>query len=387
MKQIIRRILSFIKPKSSYKSLNRITISSDAIKHNFSIFHQHKPHYTIIPVLKSNAYGHGIKQIAQIIDTIPECKLIAVDSYPEYQIIHKHTDKDILIMGETWCENYKLFDTKRTHFAVRSPQVIKMLGSYNKNINIHIFVNTGMNREWIKLWRPLEELIATVKQCKHIQVSWVMSHLACADDIHSPMNAVQSDAFYHAVQYINAQWMCPKYIHLEASAGMINNIDHHGICTAGRLWLWLYGIDPQYREWLISEFWYKLQPALDIYSTITSIQNVKPSETVWYNWTWQADRDQIIGTFPFGYREGLDRGLSGKWWKVKIWESYHEIIWRISMNYAWCLWNNSIKIWDTVHIMSSNNKEKNSIYNFYDRLGRIPYEIVKIDDKVKRVIR
>jgi alanine racemase len=125
------RLLSLLKklliPKSSYKSLNRITISSQAIKHNFATFQSHKPNYSIIPVLKSNAYGHGIKQITQIITTIPECKLIAVDSYPEYQIVHKHTDKDILIMGETLLGNYKLFDTKRTHFAVWSCDTIVAL--------------------------------------------------------------------------------------------------------------------------------------------------------------------------------------------------------------------------------------------------------------------
>lgn len=372
-------------PKSSYKSLNRITISSQAIKHNYSIFQNHKPEYTIIPVVKSNAYGHGIKQVAQIINTIPECKLIAVDSYPEYQIIHKHTDKDILIMGETLLENYKLFDTKRTHFAVQSSDVVVALWALKKPVLVHIFINSGMNREWVKPWKTLEELIMQIQQHKHIQIIWVMSHLACADDVDDIMNISQSNAFNSAVQYIKQQWIFPTYIHLEASAGMINNIDHHGICTAGRLWLWLYGIDPLYSDGKCSEFGKKLVPALDVYSTVTCIQNIKNSETVWYSWTWQADQDQIIWTFPFGYREGLDRGLSSKWWKVKIWEWYHEIIWRVSMNYAWCLWNNSCKTWDVVHIISSNIEDDNSIYKFYDTLRKIPYEVVKLDDKIKRI--
>lgn len=98
MKSLLSYLLNLIKPKSSYISLNRATISSKAIQHNFNIFQKHKPHYSLIPVLKSNAYGHGIKHVAKIVNSIPECKLIAIDSYPEYQIIYHHTGKDILLL-------------------------------------------------------------------------------------------------------------------------------------------------------------------------------------------------------------------------------------------------------------------------------------------------
>jgi alanine racemase len=355
------------------------------------MFQAHKPHYTIIPVLKSNAYGHGLKQIAQIINSIPECKIIAVDSYPEYQIIHKYTHKDILIMGETLLDNYVLFDTKRTHFAIWSEAALKALIALEKPVKVHIFVNTWMNREGIaidknnKAW-ILEDFLALAKQYTHIQIIWLMSHLACADEKDHSLNAEQTLNFHRSLQIIKDYWYNPSYVHLEASGGMINEIDNYGICTAGRLGLGLYGLDPLYDKWILSDFGKRLELALDVYSTLTSIQELEKGASVGYSGTWISESVETIGVFPFWYREGLDRGLSGKSWKVKIWESYHEIIWRISMNYSSCLWSNDCRTWDIVHIISSKISDIHSIYHFYDKLNKIVYEIVKVDDKIKRVI-
>ena len=43
---------------------------------------------------------------------------IAVDSYPEYVIVKKHSHIPILILGETLLENYSKFDHKITTFCV-----------------------------------------------------------------------------------------------------------------------------------------------------------------------------------------------------------------------------------------------------------------------------
>lgn len=122
-------VVSLFRQSSNYQSLNKMTINKANLIHNFDLFHRHKPHYTIIPVLKSNAYGHGLKQVAGIVDGIPHCDILAVDSYPEYQIIYKYTDKTILLMGETKLENYRLFDYQRTHLAVRNMATVVELAA------------------------------------------------------------------------------------------------------------------------------------------------------------------------------------------------------------------------------------------------------------------
>ena len=77
-----------------------ISISSSRIHNNLQILQALQPNHILIPVVKSNAYGHGIKQICQILNTINDINapLIAVDSYPEYQIVADNTNKNILVL-------------------------------------------------------------------------------------------------------------------------------------------------------------------------------------------------------------------------------------------------------------------------------------------------
>ena len=67
---------------------------------------------------------------------------LAVDSYPEYQLIHKHSDFDVLLIGETLPENYRFFDLKRTAFAVYTLQALKALAQLKKKVRLHLFFNT-----------------------------------------------------------------------------------------------------------------------------------------------------------------------------------------------------------------------------------------------------
>ena len=97
---IFKNLIQLIRPTSSYQSLNTISISSSRIHNNLKILQSLQPDHILIPVVKSNGYGHGIKQICQIINKINDINLplIAVDSYPEYQIVADNTDKNILVL-------------------------------------------------------------------------------------------------------------------------------------------------------------------------------------------------------------------------------------------------------------------------------------------------
>jgi len=62
-------------------------------------------------------------------------------------IVKKYAKQEILLLGETLAENYYNFNFKRTTFCISNIQVLEYMGKMNRESKIHIFLNTGMNRE------------------------------------------------------------------------------------------------------------------------------------------------------------------------------------------------------------------------------------------------
>ena len=162
--------------------MNIISISRRNIIHNYEHLHSLQDHAAMFPVLKSNAYGHGLEQVAKILNRT-DAEYIVVDSYPEYVIAKKYSRKPILVLWETLDENYKYFDFKITTFCVYNVGTLQYLADRGKELDVHIFINTWMNREGVneeQLWDVLDLL----EKNPHVKVSGVMSHLHSGDEIY-----------------------------------------------------------------------------------------------------------------------------------------------------------------------------------------------------------
>ena len=114
---LINYLRQLIKP--NYNTLNRIEINQTAILNNLKIIQSEQANSKIIPVLKSNAYGHGLKEIATILNK-SNVEMVAVDSFPEAQIVYQYFKKKVLIMGEMPAAVYKFLDWKRTEVCIYS---------------------------------------------------------------------------------------------------------------------------------------------------------------------------------------------------------------------------------------------------------------------------
>jgi len=103
--------------RAKLKTLNNIYISRENILNNFDIFQKLHPEWDIFPVLKSNAYGHGIREIANILKE-RKIKYIAVDSYFEALKIWEVSNVKILIIGYSMLENLSKMNFKKTSLVV-----------------------------------------------------------------------------------------------------------------------------------------------------------------------------------------------------------------------------------------------------------------------------
>ena len=376
-------MFSFIKDrfKPNIEPMNRIYISQSALLHNYNYLQSLKPHADLFPVIKSNAYGHGIDNILKIYKWLP-IKYIVVDSFPEYNIVRRHSKFNVLIMGETLPVNYKEFNSKRTTFCVYNLETLQALSKLDKKLKIHLFLNTGMNREWIDA-DLLPNALEFLKTCPKITIEWVMSHLFSANPLDIEK---QIDAFKMMYAQILDYWHVPTYRHIWASTWVLKIQDD--FFNAYRPWLALYGYNPLAEEDPDYELWQKLQPALSMSSIITAINSVPYNEWVSYDPQWKQleKTDKITVTVPFGYAEWMPRAVREK---IEIEHESENLkqIGNVCMNLSCYLWNDKILIWDEVFLLEEDQSVLASISWWAKAAGTIPYEIlVHLDRGIRREI-
>ncbi|MDR2190583.1 MAG: alanine racemase [Candidatus Peribacteria bacterium] len=214
-------IKNLFKPKVA--PMNIIHLDKKALLDNFVYLKTLKPQARLFPVVKSNAYGHGLDQILQIYKKI-DVPYLVVDSFPEYNIIARHSKHHILVLGETFSQNYKEFDLKRTTFAVYNAETLHGLAKLKKKLNIHLFLNTGMNREGIQP-SNLVNILETLKSFPQLTVEGVMSHFHSADSVQSTGMQEQIEQFKTMYYQILEYGHTPKWRHIGASAGLLKMED------------------------------------------------------------------------------------------------------------------------------------------------------------------
>ena len=369
--------------------MNILRVSKKAILNNLDYLQSLQPHAAIFPVLKSNAYGHWLKQMVRVLKWI-NVPYLAIDSYPEYQIVKSNSRHRILLLWETLPENYRKFDTNRVTFCVYSESVLEVLWRLKKPVMVHLFLNTGMNREGIDE-DQLDNFLEILKQYPTIQVEGVMSHLHSADQTDFELTGEgfasiqkQIDLFKKIYYKILDHGHAPIWRHLWNSAGMFKIKDD--FFNAYRPGLALYWYNPLDSQDSYYRLWKNLKPALSIVSRVVSIHTVWPWDGVSYNHKHTFSEREIVASVPFGYSEWLPRSAS---WllKYRIWKKTYSQIWTICMNLSSFLADDKIKVWSEVEIISENSGNENSLVNLSQASGCIPYEcLVRFDKWMRREI-
>jgi alanine racemase len=377
---LLQFLRQLIKPK--YDTLNRIEVQAAYILDNLAFLQKQQTNAEMIPVLKANAYGHGLKELCLILNKA-KVKMVAVDSFPEAQIVCRYFKGKVLLIGEMPLGVYNYLNWSRTEVCIYNQATLRKIFALNKKANIHLFVNSGMNREGIK---DLNAFWDDNKECLlKMNITGLCSHLADAEG-DGKMNEEQKQKFLTDLDFLQAKGIHPRYVHLGNSAGVFSLNDKR--LTAFRPGLSLYGYNPFSSDSPYFELAQKLKPALKVISKVVSIQELKAGESVSYNANYIASEDMRSAVIPFGYYEGLDRSLSNIL-QVKYANSYLDVIGNICMNLT-CLnikREEGIGIGSEITVISNNPNDLNSVSNVASLQKVLIYEVlVKLQANVRRII-
>ena len=380
VKSIAQKVIS-----NNYKTLNFIEIDSKKLLSNIGIVAKSSGGQKIFAVLKSNAYGHGLKQVAKILNDCPYVEFIAVDGYFEAAKTRDITKKKILVMGYILPENFDLLDTKRCSLVIQSSDDLLRLSKLNKAVNIHMELNSGMNRLGIHI-EEIEDYLAVLSKYPKLHLEGVMTHLADADnEMDNSFTNDQVELFDAAVSKILKLGFKPQYIHIAQTAGSVKADSKYA--NAIRLGIGSYGINPLNNKDQMSTELAALKPVLELKSTIVKTIDLKKGDRVSYNGIYQAKGNERIGVLPLGYYEGLDRRLSNK---AVLRAKGHNlpVRGRICMNHTMVdISGTDLQVGDQVTVVSNNSNDPNSINKLCLQFDLFSYELLTgLSESIRRYI-
>ena len=159
-----------------------------------------------------------------------------------------------------------------------------------------IHIDTGMNRLGISV-AEAQALSPRAPRPDH-GIALVMSHLACAEDLHHPLNARQVAAFREV-----ARLFTNIPASLSNSSGIFLGPQFQfDLLRPGAA---LYGINPT------PEADNPMQPVVNVKARVVQVRNVEKGGTVGYGATWTARRPTRLAIVAAGYADGYFRAAGG----------------------------------------------------------------------------
>lgn len=360
-----------------YRPLNVIEISKNNLLSNYEYLSSINKQIRVAPVLKSNAYGHGLVLTAKILDELNP-PFFCVDSlFEAYDLSNEKIKTPILVMGYI---DPQSLQTKHLpySFAIYTNEQLQVLNKYQPRSNVHLFIDTGMHREGVQI-DNLNNFIKRIKKTS-LNLEGVMSHFGMSENPDHKMTKIQNNNFKEAINILSGNNFNPRYIHFANSSGLLESTNYPYLGNVSRAGMALYGIDPTGKN-------DKLKPVLSFKTKIAQIKTIRKGEQIGYDFTFRAERKMQIAILPAGYNDGIDRRFSNKGF-VRIKSKFCLIVGRVSMNITVVDISeiSNAKPGDTVEIFSNLKLSLNSIEKQSRMANTIPYELmVHLNPLTKRV--
>jgi alanine racemase len=270
-------------------------------------------------VVKADAYGHGVDFVAPLLRSHGVTWLgVALPS--EALALRAAGDRGKILCwlsspGDPDLDSCVRSDIDLSVSSSRElHEIAAAARSGGKTANIHVKIDTGLNRNGlplVELGPLLDELGPLIRQ-DLIRVRGVWSHLASADhadqEIAADSVSAQRAIFMLALAEFASMGIEPEVIHLAHTAGALWHPDSR--FNLVRIGIGIYGLSPNAQRATSTEL--GLVPAMAVIARLSSVKPAPVGSGVSYLHTWIADRDSVLGLVPVGYGDGIPRSASNQ---------------------------------------------------------------------------
>ncbi|HSP21826.1 MAG TPA: alanine racemase [Planococcus sp. (in: firmicutes)] len=353
--------------ETNYRPTKAI-IDLTAIDHNIKALKKRVNGAKLMAVVKADAYGHGVLEIArQAMESGASMLAVATPDEALY-LREMGSDAELLVMGASPVRFIKeaiKHDINLTAYSVEWLEAAaEELKSADDPLKIHLKFDTGMRRIG---FQPEEADAAFQFVGRHpFSVKGLFTHFATADEADNPL-------FLRQVEEINAirkKWQGDRLMfHVSNSAAAILHPELS--FDAVRTGISIYGIAPS--AYVKKEMPFELKQVMSLETEIIHVKKVKEGETLSYGATYTCEQDEWIGTLPIGYADGLIRGLQGQ--AVLVRGQRMPIVGRICMDQCMIRLTGKFPVGEGVQLLGFQKGESILIEEWAEKLETIPYEI------------
>jgi alanine racemase len=347
----------------------RVEVDLKRLADNFRKVKKHVSPVKVMPILKANAYGHGLVRIAQFYQDL-KADYLGVAVVEEGILLRESgINITILVLGGIWGNQVPLFlehDLTITASSIDKLNQIDDIADQMKiKAKVHLKIDTGMERIGVHYYNA-EKFLDAAYNCKNIVVEGIYSHFASADaaelsytrSIEVPMRHISNSG---------AVLQLP-----EANFDMV------------RPGIMLFGVYPTQEV----ERTIDVEPTLTWKSLVVYFKVIKAGHPVGYDSTWKSDSNIRAVTIPVGYGDGYMRSMSPKA-EVLISEKRFPVIGTISMDQIVAnIENDSAYNGDEVILLGRDGDNSITCEELAEWAGTNPYEILtNINTRVPRIYK
>lgn len=293
----------------------RVTIDLGALRHNFSVARSCCPDARIMAVVKANAYGHGLEQVAAALHPVmrpDDC--FGVASLSEALTLRRLHPRAAILMLQgvaTRGELQRALEAE-LEMVIHSLYQLDDLQAVLEHLpegrrkalrplRVWLKLDTGMHR----LGMPPQDFLDAwwrVNAMGEVECIVLMSHLARADEL-------QSDAVKRQLARFQETWRAgpgsprkPVEVSIAASGGTLAWPETHFDWL--RPGIMLYGGSSILEENGVDR---GLRPVMTLRSRLIAINRVPAGESIGYGATYTCEQECRVGVVSIGYGDGYPR--------------------------------------------------------------------------------
>lgn len=339
----------------------------------------------VLGVVKADAYGHGMKDVARAI--VEEgVEYLGVASLDEARLLRSIGIRSkIIVLGTILpeeAEGVLRFNAIQTISELGTARILSRLGqANNRKIKVHIKIDTGMGR--IGFWHAeAVNFVKKIASMRNIVIDGIFTHFPSADDDRA-FTRSQIRNFKSLIEELWRHNIDIPVNHTSNSMALIDFKDSH--MNMVRPGLIMYGLYP--REDLMKRL--NLRPALSFKTKVIYVKSVSKGRSISYGRTYIAKRHTRIATISVGYGDGYSRHLSNRA-DVLIKGRRAPVVGTVCMDMSMIDVGHidNVKVGDEVVLIGRQGKETITVGELARLSNTIPYEVVcNIGRRVPRIYK